>query len=250
MPSSFQAAIPELPACHRRLPAHPGILRNPGLAGSAPAKVPQAHDPEQAPLSVREKSLRICVRGFTGASHLLRVRGKRMRPLTLRSQCAQRLTGIPVPQPFDLTVFAAALARHRGRPLRVLRLPDLDKSGISGAWVSTDTTDYLVLDADASKWHQDLIALHEFGHVLCEHGADADWLHGTARSLVPDLGDEAIRKALGRHGYSALEEREAELTATLIMERAEADPVSASAPGQDGVTGRLAHALRHPVRHV
>jgi hypothetical protein len=36
----------------------------------------------------------------------------------------------------------------------------------------------------------------------------------------------------------------------LILELADADPLPVSLTGRAGVAGRLAHALRHPVRHA
>lgn len=170
---------------------------------------------------------------------------------SLRSSCERRLSGLPVPQPFDLAVFAAAVACHRGRPLRLLPLPGLDGSdALSGAWVLTETADLVLIDADASPWHRNLIGLHELGHILCDHHADANWRRDIGTAMLPVLSDVTIQRMLGRHGYTSDQEREAELMASLILEQADADPLPASSPGPAGITGRLAHALRHPVRHV
>jgi hypothetical protein len=170
---------------------------------------------------------------------------------SLRSSCEQRIDGVPVPQPFDLAAFARALARHRGRPLYIQPLPGLDGSdGLSGFWINTVEADYVCIDADASPWHRNLIGLHELGHILCGHHADARWLHDMGTALLPGLSEVTITRMLGRHGYTSREEREAELTASLILERADADPLAVTAPGTAGIAGRLAHALRHPVRHV
>ena len=85
-----------------------------------------------------------------------------MHPYALQDRCSERLRGIEIPRPFSIDVFAAAVAERRGRALRILPLPGLDGSdGLSGAWVATDTTDYVLIDADASPWHRDLIGLHE-----------------------------------------------------------------------------------------
>jgi hypothetical protein len=160
----------------------------------------------------------------------------------------QRLRGIDIPHPFRLDTFAATVETHRKRPLRVLPLPGLDGSdALSGAWVATDTTDYVLIDADASPWHRNLIGLHEISHILCDHG-DAPGLRGFAADLLPALSDVMVRRLLGRHGYNSADEQEAELMACLILERADADALSVSSPGAVGVAGRLAHALKHPVR--
>jgi hypothetical protein len=137
----------------------------------------------------------------------------------LRRQCEQRLRGLDIPHPFCLDTFAATVEAHRGRSLRILPLPGLDGSdALSGAWVATDAADYVLIDADASPWHRNLIGLHEIGHILCDHGCE--------------------------------NEQEAELVACLILEQADADLLPVSSAGPAGIAGRLAHALRHPVRHA
>ena len=136
----------------------------------------------------------------------------------LQARCMQRLRGIDIPRPFSLDVFAAAVAAHRNRALRILPLPGLEGAdGLSGAWVATDTADYVFVDADASPWHRDLIGLHEISHVLCGHGASGSRLRELAGTLVPSLGDVTVQRVLGRHGGSSRDEQEAELMACLIL---------------------------------
>ena len=171
-----------------------------------------------------------------------------MRPFSLYDRCVQRLDGIEIPRPFRLDVFAATVAGRRRRALHILPLPGLDGSdGLSGAWVATDTADYVLIDADASPWHRDLIGLHEISHLLCDHGAEGSGLREIAENLLPCLSDVTIRRILGRHRYSSSsDEQEAELMACLILERADADLLPVFASGTTGAAGRLAHALRHP----
>jgi hypothetical protein len=167
-----------------------------------------------------------------------------------RKRCVERLRGIDIPRPFGIDTFAATVAEHRGRPLSVLPLPGLDGSdSLSGAWVATDAADYVLIDSDASPWHRNLIGLHEIGHVLCDHRTDDSGLRELAAEMLPSLSDVTIRRILGRHGDTSDDEQEAELMACLILERADADPLPVSSAGLSGVAGRLAHALRHPVRH-
>lgn len=169
----------------------------------------------------------------------------------LRSSCQRRLGGLPVPQPFDLTAFAATVARHRARPLHILLLHGLDGSEeLSGAWLAGRTADFVYIDADASPWHRDLIALHEIAHILCGHQASARWMHDLGARVLPGLSDVTLTRMLGRHGYSTSQEREAELMASLILDRADDGPFAVTSPGRAGVAGRLTHALRHPVRYV
>jgi hypothetical protein len=172
----------------------------------------------------------------------------------LHDRCAQRLRGIEIPRPFCLGAFATTVAEHRKRALHILPLPGLDGSdGLSGAWVATDTADYVLIDADASPWHRNLIGLHEIGHLLCGHGAEDSGLRELAADLLPCLGDVTIRRILGRHSHSSSDEEEAELMACLILKRADASPllpVSVFSSRRAGAAGRLARALRHPMRHA
>ena len=166
-----------------------------------------------------------------------------MHPSALQDRCARRLRGIEIPRPFRLDVFAATVAQRRRRPLRILPLPGLDGSdGLSGAWLATDTADYVLIDADASPWHRNLIGLHEIAHLLCGHDAEDSGLRELAEDLLPCLSDAAIRRILGRHGRSGTAEQEAELMACLILKRADAGPLPIAATGTAGVAGRPAHA--------
>ena len=141
-----------------------------------------------------------------------------MHPYALHDRCVQRLRGLEIPRPFHLDVFAASVAERRRRALRILPLPGLDGSdGLSGAWVATDTADYVLIDADASPWHRNMIGLHEIGHVLCGHEREDGGLGELAEDLLPCLSNVTIRRILGRHGCSSSDEQEAELMACLIL---------------------------------
>lgn len=175
-----------------------------------------------------------------------------MRTSSLRAACERRLAGIPVPQPFNLESFAEVIGDFRGRPVQILPLPGLDGAdGLTGLWLPTDEADLIFIDDDASQWHRAVIGAHELSHLLCDHQEGSLPLADLLQGLLPDLGDATIRRMLGRHGrYGAAQEREAEMTASLILERADSDPLPDWFPGRPGITGRLAHALRHPVRDV
>jgi hypothetical protein len=160
------------------------------------------------------------------------MRSRNVRHHALQARCKQHLRGIEIPRPFSLDVFAASVAARRGRALRVLPLPGLDGAdGLSGAWVATDTADYVLIDADVRGWHRDLIGLHEISHIL--------YGHGTAGTI-------AVRRILGRGGSSINDEQEAELTAWLILARL-SGPVSGSA-GQAAADLASLQALRS-MRH-
>jgi hypothetical protein len=170
---------------------------------------------------------------------------------SLRRQCAQRLAGIDVPRPFRLDAFAESIARHRGRPLTVAPMPGLDdEDAPSGTWVATDRHDFVFVDAAASPWHQDLIALHEIGHILWDHPAEADWLDALAGDLLPALGTAAVQRILGRHDYTSRQELQAELLASIVLERAATVPPPATGPGAERMISQLSAVIEHPFRHA
>ena len=143
-----------------------------------------------------------------------------MYPHDLHDRCVQRLRGLEIPRPFHLDVFAATVAQRRQRALHILPLPGLNGSdGLSGAWVATDTADYVLIDTDASPWHRNLIGLHEIGHLLCGHDAEDSGLRlrELAENLLPRLSNVTVRRILGRHSFRSSDEQEAELMACLIL---------------------------------
>lgn len=157
------------------------------------------------------------------------------------------LRDLVLPRPFSVPALCEAVARHRGRPLRLLPLPEpASESSPYGAWVQTGTADFILHEQDTSSTHRDQIVLHEIAHMLLGHEADAVMDAGTARRVLPDLDPAAVSLMLSRHAYSSAEERQAEMLASLILERS-TDDLSPPAAADD-VLGRLGDALRHPIR--
>jgi hypothetical protein len=138
----------------------------------------------------------------------------------LRRRCEAALLELPVPDPFDLEGFCAAIAGRRGRPI-VLRPVAGVGQGVTGVWLAVDDPplDVIVYEARTSPLHRQHIVLHELGHVLAGHSPRVGG-PGSHRLLFPDLDPEAVRRTLEREAYSSEEEREAELLASLILHRA------------------------------
>jgi hypothetical protein len=161
---------------------------------------------------------------------------------TLRARCAARLADAPFPRPFDARAFCEALAARRCRPI-VLR-PFVGAARPCGLWVASAAADYIFYEQETSPLHRQHIIVHEASHLLCGHRGlelDDDELAGL---LFPSLRPETVRTVLPRAAYALEEEREAELLASLILERAAAeagtDPVE---PDPDGVVARLRASL-------
>jgi hypothetical protein len=150
-----------------------------------------------------------------------------VRPRLLRRRCLQRLRHLAVPRPFDIAELCAGLASARNRPIRLLpmRLPP---AGPNGLWIAGAHRDYVVYESTTSRPHREHIVMHEIGHLICDHRAAA---------VFPHLDPGVIRAVLARTRYSTDEEQEAEMIASLVLERADRSP--APAPVADPRTGAL-----------
>jgi hypothetical protein len=100
--------------------------------------------------------------------------------------------------------------------------------GPCGLWVATSSADYLFFERNTSPLHQEHIILHEASHILCGHESQPISEGDLPVLLFPDLRPETIRYVLERGSYSRYEECEAELMASLLVERALGD----TAPGK------------------
>jgi hypothetical protein len=132
--------------------------------------------------------------------------------------------GLTLPEPFDACEFVASVAARRGRPIELMPV-NAPTGGPCGLLMSTERADYILYPTNTTALHRRHILLHEVGHLLCGHvgsdaGADGAAIDAAAgRELLPNLSSELIRRVLGRTTYSEVEEREAELLASLIAQR-------------------------------
>lgn len=141
-----------------------------------------------------------------------------MRERALRKQCEQTLRALDLRPPLRVAALCERLGAARGRPIRLVSYP-LPVPGPTGLWIAAPTADYLLYQQHTSVVHQDHIVLHEVGHIIAEHAIveldEASW-----SALDPDTLRTAIRHALRRTCYDTEREREAELVATILLERA------------------------------
>ncbi|ONI88787.1 hypothetical protein ALI22I_17540 [Saccharothrix sp. ALI-22-I] len=140
-----------------------------------------------------------------------------MTGLRVRKRHAALLRDLPAPVPFDARALCEGLAERRGRSIRLIPVTGL--GDLCGMWVATDTADLIFHEADTTPPHQDHIILHEVAHLLCDHYPASLSVADHARVLLPDLDPDMVRRVLGRAAYSTVEEREAELLASLIRQR-------------------------------
>ncbi|AEV84171.1 hypothetical protein ACWT_3148 [Actinoplanes sp. SE50] len=169
----------------------------------------------------------------------------------LRRRCQAVVDALEIPYPFDMALLCQRIGGHRGRPIHLIAMP-MPPGGPSGVWISARDYDAIFYEADTGRPHQDHIIGHELGHLLCGHerGVGDD----LARMLLPDLDPALVRRVLQRTGYSAIDEREAEMVASLLLRAAQrlGTPPPAVAPdaapgGAAEVVARLQRSLGRPV---
>jgi hypothetical protein len=127
---------------------------------------------------------------------------------TLRQRCEARLRTLPLPEACDLDAIITMVEHLRGRPVEIY--PAQDLGGPLGAWTALSTADVITYVEQTSRFHQEHTILHEVAHMLCEHGPDAHF---------PDISPDTVRMSLWRTIYDSEQEREAEILASLLMER-------------------------------
>jgi hypothetical protein len=135
----------------------------------------------------------------------------------LRRRCEERLRELELPAPFDAATFCDALAERRGRPIVLQSV--VARGGPFGFWVPTPNRDYIFYERETSRWHQEHIVLHEACHMLWGHEPTSITDPDLAQLLVPNVAPETVRRMLQRRAYPEEQEHEAELLATLILER-------------------------------
>jgi hypothetical protein len=96
----------------------------------------------------------------------------------------------------------------------------VSRLGPCGVWLALSTEDLILFEQETSRLHQQHIILHEVGHLLCEHQGELLSAAEELQLLLPSLDPGMVRHVLHRNVYSTEEEREAELLAAMIVERA------------------------------
>ncbi|MGW0517410.1 ImmA/IrrE family metallo-endopeptidase [Crossiella sp. NPDC003009] len=164
-------------------------------------------------------------------------------------ECADIVNGLALPQPFDVQVLCDRVGDERGRPIFLAPI-SLPTGGPCGLWINTDPADYIFFEADTSPLHQRHIVLHELGHLLCDHHAAPVLTPDASRLLMPSLDPAMVRRVLGRGCYSAVEEQQAEIIASMIIQRTSAwtaEPVRPVPPEAAELVRRIERALERSV---
>ncbi|MFE7527371.1 hypothetical protein ACFU7Y_16860 [Kitasatospora sp. NPDC057542] len=163
-------------------------------------------------------------------------------PPGLRRRCERRLTDLSLPVPFTVDGFRNSLEDLRQRPILLEPMPAQGTDLPCGLWIALPGVDLVYYEERTSPAHQDLIKLHELGHVLCGHRGSLELSRLAA--FLPDLAPELIAEVFGagRTSYETAEEQEAEMIALLLSGLLGAE----TEPG--AVPGRLIESLRGATR--
>jgi len=131
-----------------------------------------------------------------------------------------------VPNPFDINDFCGVISERRQRALHLV--PKQTRLGPCGVWLSLPDVDYVFYEPETSQLHREHIILHELGHLLCEHQPTEVIDGEVIGKLFPHLDPTVVLRVLGRTNYTAVEEQEAEMIASLVRGRVD-DELRASA---------------------
>lgn len=132
-------------------------------------------------------------------------------------ECARIVADLDIDLPFDSAAFIERIARGRGRRIELVPIHARPATP-SGILLSTDQADYLCYAVNTSPLHREHILLHEAGHLVCGHTGPST-SDAVPAALLPHLSDELVRRVLCRAGFDDVQERQAELFASMILHR-------------------------------
>ncbi|KJY39211.1 MULTISPECIES: hypothetical protein [Streptomyces] len=120
----------------------------------------------------------------------------------IRTDVADVVDELTIPQPFNLDDFCANISAQRKRPLLVLPLDGpADTDLPCGIWVGLDTADLVFYEAGAADILKIQIVLHEIAHMLLGHVSPQLHVSGDADD-EPVTVSEHFRRFLARTGDS------------------------------------------------
>lgn len=144
-----------------------------------------------------------------------------MSHIRLRRYCRNLLKSIPTSEPLSIERICEAISEQRGRRLYVHSITGAESGGLKacGMWIATEIADHIFVEEQTSKFHQIHIILHEVGHMLCGH-AGGDYAADLGQFVQQgDLDTGFVERALARTSYNTRQEHDAEMAASIMLER-------------------------------
>lgn len=117
--------------------------------------------------------------------------------------------GLALGEAFSFDELVGTVQARRQRRLRIVELAELgDHDGLCAVWLMTDTEDLVLHAHSDSALHRQQFVLHEFAHILLDHGVDDD--PEMPDVLLPDIPPETRRRLLRRQNLDTADEIVAE----------------------------------------
>ncbi|MCX4681611.1 hypothetical protein OG413_41150 [Streptomyces sp. NBC_01433] len=140
-----------------------------------------------------------------------------------RSRAFVQALGLPpVDSVLDLVPF---MEKFTGREIRLMPFtPDLsdpdslEPVAACGAWLATATADYLFYDEGVSPVYTDVVAGHEFAHMLKHRDSKQSLDVSSLGDLITDIDPATAQMVLGRTRFTEPDEFEAEMIGSLLQE--------------------------------
>jgi hypothetical protein len=149
----------------------------------------------------------------------------------LQRRCEVRLRALALPRTIQLPALLQGVSDLRGR--RIVVCPTSTRPAPCGLWLAASSRDYIFYEAETTPLHQAHIVLHELAHLVCGHQSAQVLEPELLRSLLPDLEPSVLQRVLRRASYDTEQEQEAELLASMLLERLapreSASPIDAEA---------------------
>ncbi|MFF2041891.1 hypothetical protein ACFVVX_15795 [Kitasatospora sp. NPDC058170] len=167
----------------------------------------------------------------------------------LRRECERKLSDLPIPEPFTIDGLVAAMEAASGRTIKLVPLDDRgsDLRTACGLRMRAGGLSLIFYRPRPTQHQTNHVKLHELVHEWFDHGASLDT--GELQQLLPEHLRQSLVERMDRGAvvqararYDTREEREAELSASLIKLI-----VQRQLPTGGDMVSLLESTLSHPV---
>ncbi len=115
------------------------------------------------------------------------------RPIDIRPPAQSTVP--PVQDDSQLDPLRAMVAERRGRPLRIVEMPDAGgRARPPTMWLSSTAEDIVLINPEEPLEPRGHVLVQELAHLLFEEGGSTDWLN--VAQLLPDLDPAVIERVI------------------------------------------------------